>query len=65
MGEISNCWLSDEEKAIERIVERRFRMQDSGWGTDATDRATRDKIKQEVIDEFILMNGRMPKGLYD
>ena len=65
MGEMSDCWLSDEEKAIERIVERRFKAQNTGWGTDATDRADKDKIKQEVIDEFILANGRRPKGIYD
>ena len=64
MGERSDCWMSEEEKAIERIVERRFRAQQSGPSTDALDRAAKDRIRQEVEDEFFLHNGRpVHKGI--
>lgn len=63
MGEMSDCFISEEEKAIERIAERRFQQQRSAFSTDCLDRSLKDEIRQEVIDEFILMNGRNPKGL--
>lgn len=60
MGEMSDCYKSEEEKAIERIARRRFEQRRSGPSTDAIDRAEMDRIRQEVTDEFILMNGRKP-----
>ena len=64
MGEMSDCYMSDEEKAIERITERRFQQQRSVLSTDCLDRSLKDKIRQEVLDEFVLMNGRQPKGIF-
>lgn len=65
MGECSDCWMSEEEKTIERIVERRFRAQQCGPSTDALDRAAKDRIRQEVEDEFFLNNGRpVKKGIF-
>lgn len=61
MGEMSDCYMSDEEKAIERIAERRYQQQRSGFSTDYLDRILKDKIRKEVEDEFVLMNGRKPK----
>lgn len=60
MGEMSDCYMSDEEQTIERIAERRFQQQRSVFSTDCMDRNLKDKIRQEVEDEFILMNGRRP-----
>ena len=65
MGEMSDCYMSDEEKAIERIVERRLRQQRFAYSTDYEDRDMKDKIRREVEDEFILMNGRRPNGIFD
>lgn len=64
MGEMSDCYMSDEEKAIEWIVERKFMQQQSAFSTDRIDRELKDKIFQEVEDEFILMNGRRPRGIF-
>ena len=61
MGEMSDCCMSDEEKAIERITERRYQQQRSGFSTDYLDRILKDKIRKEVEDEFVLMNSRKPK----
>lgn len=65
MGECSDCYKSSEELAIERITERLFRSQQNGPSTDCTDRALRDQIRQQVLDEFILVHGRAPKGIFD
>ena len=58
MGEMSDCYMSDEEKAIERIVERRFQQQRSVLSTDCLNRSLKDEIRQKVLDEFVLMNGK-------
>ena len=58
---MSDTYMSNEEKAIERIARRRFEQMGRGYGTDATDRALFDKIKKDVEAEFILNNGREPK----
>lgn len=64
MGEMSDCYMSDEEQAIERITERRFQQRRSALSTDCLDRSLKDEIRQEVLDEFVLMNGRQPKGIF-
>lgn len=61
MGESADCFKSSEEIAIERIARRRMEREHNGPSTDALDRATFEKYKQEVEDEFVLMNGRFPK----
>ena len=57
MGEMSDCFKSEAEKAIDRIVERRFQERREAISTDAIDRALKDKIRQEVEDEYILLHG--------
>lgn len=59
MGEMPDTYMSDQEKAIERIVERRFKRQREALSTDAIDQNLKDKIRREVEDEYLLLCGRI------
>lgn len=61
MGECANLFESEEMKAIKRMAQRRFNNEKHGPSTDYLDRHRMDEITQELIDEFIIMNGRHPK----
>lgn len=66
MGECADCYKSSEELAIERITDRLLKsMRIDGPSTDCIDRALKDSVKQQVLDEFILTHERMPKGIFD
>lgn len=60
MGELDAYTKSEAQRAIDRIVERRFKAECTGPSTDAIDRATKDRIRREVEDEYILMHGHRP-----
>lgn len=62
MGEMSDCFKSSEEIAIERIAKRRFEIQRDDVSNDFLDRQLYERIKKGVEDEFILFNGRKPQG---
>ena len=62
MGERSDTYKSDEEKAIERIAGSRYERESSPFETDATARTRYEQIVSDVKAEFVLMNGRIPRG---
>ena len=64
MGERADLFLSDEEKAIEHMVERILKSREPQHSTAAMDEKEKDNIRQLVLDEFILRNGRPPKNIF-
>lgn len=66
MGECAGCYKSDEELAIERVAERLLKsMKIAGPSTDCIDRAMKDEARRIAEDEFIMIHGRKPKGIFD
>lgn len=58
------CFYSTEEEAIRREAKRRYDRR-SGLQPDNGSSELMDEILKEVRDEFIIMNGREPKSIWD
>ena len=57
MGEMDCCNKSDQEMAIERLVEKRYKEIAGPFETDATERTLKDKIQREIKDMAIILKG--------
>ena len=57
MGEMDCCNKSDQEMAIERLVEKRYKEVAGPFETDATERTLKDKIRREIKDMMLILKG--------
>ena len=57
MGEMNCCNKSDQEMAIERLVEARYKEVAGPFETDATERTLKDKIRREIKDMALILKG--------
>ena len=61
MGECADLFDSEEMSAIKRLARKRMAQEDFGPSTDCLDRVRFEGHVRDLIDEFIVMNGRAPK----
>lgn len=61
MGECADLFESEEMSAIKRLARKRMDRENFGPSTDYLDRVRFEEHVQDLIDEFIVMNGRAPK----